>query len=65
MSEETVTVNVRLVGFSPRAILVAVEGREPGVWLPTKWARYEGIVRIGGAVDVTMPRWLARDRGLA
>lgn len=60
----SLTFNVMLVGFSPKAILVAVKGHSKGVWLPDQYISHDEDVRVGEWFDVTMPRWLAEQRGL-
>lgn len=61
---DSVVVNVRLVGLSPKAILVAANGQGKGIWLADRFISHDEDVCIGDLVDVTMPRWLAKDREL-
>jgi len=64
-SNERVTVKAELICTGPRSILVVVQGQDKGTWLPYSRISYAEDARMGDVVDVTMPRWLAVQRGLA
>lgn len=48
---------------TPRAVLVSNDGDvEKAVWLPL--SQVEIVTKRNGIADVTVPEWLARERGL-
>ena len=51
-----------VVDFTPNSLVVDVAGR--GVWLPFCVIVYDQAVRVSETVDVAMPMWLAKQRGL-
>jgi hypothetical protein len=65
MSQDEITVRVKLLDSSKRAIFVLSKGHEEGTWLPLTHARFGEDVSLGDMIDVTIPRWLARERGIA
>lgn len=59
-SNEEVDVCVEILRESDRAILVSDGDVEE--WLPKSQLEYEG--EVGQTVVVTMPEWLAQEKGL-
>ena len=48
---------------TPKAILVSDDGdKNKAVWLP--FSQVEVVEKGQGIVEVTVPEWLARDKGL-
>jgi hypothetical protein len=60
MSQETTEITVEILRESERAIQVT-DG-DVTEWLPKSQLEYEG--EAGQTVVVTMPEWLAKDKGL-
>lgn len=60
---DLVDVSVVLHHETPKAVLVSDDGnRDRGVWLPLSQVEVEH--KKGGVVEVTMPEWLAIEKGL-
>jgi len=56
-------VTVQLNQITARAILVSSDGEiEKAVWLPKSQIEFEG--EPGAVAEVTLPEWLAIERGL-
>lgn len=61
--EALVDVTMQLHHRTERAVLVSDDGeRERAVWLPL--AQIEIVTRERGLVEVTLPEWLAVEKGL-
>jgi len=60
---DLVDVTVQLHHETERAVLVSDDGdREKAVWIPLSQCEVER--RRGGVVIVTMPEWMALEKGL-
>ncbi len=59
---ETVTLNLRVISRTNRACLVTADD-EAEVWLPNSMIE-DLPVCTGGLHDITIPEWLAIERGL-
>lgn len=66
MSHRSDLVDLTLVYFrdTDKAILVADTEDSTKVWLPKSEIEYEFDADHAGVVDVTLPEWLAKDKGL-
>ncbi len=55
------------MGESSKAICVSSDGGEPSFWLPKSQIEYTLIRQpnVRDVVKVTIPNWLAEERGLA
>ena len=63
MKSDLVDVTMRLHHSTERAVLVSDDGDEKkAAWLPL--SQIEVAQRHGGTVEITMPEWLAKDKGL-
>ena len=49
---------------TPRAVLVTPGGPDEAVWLAKSLIEVEPNAVNAGLVDVTLPEWLAQERGL-
>jgi hypothetical protein len=56
---------LRLAVASALAILVSDDGDEDNaVWLPRSQIEYDRNAAVGDEITMTMPEWLAEDKGL-
>ncbi len=63
MKSDLVDVTVQVHATTDRAILVSDDGeREKAIWLPL--SQCEVLTRPNGIAVVTLPEWLALQRGL-
>lgn len=64
MSDRLTDISVQLHQETPRATLVSDDGDfEKAVWLPKSQVEY--VEKAGSSViEVTLPEWLATERGL-
>lgn len=60
-SDDDVTLDVELVAETDRAIRVRVDGDEE--WIPLSQVRDRDVHERGDVGTITIPRWLAADRG--
>ena len=69
MDETSITVEVVYHYRTAKALLVSTDGfRDEGVWLPLSQIRMDGYpedLEEGEMFFVTIPEWLAEDKGLA
>lgn len=63
MKSDLVDITVQLLHETDRAVLVTDSTPENGVWLPLSQIEIEPA-DTGGLHVVTLPEWLAMDRGL-
>lgn len=63
MKSNVIDITVELLMETPRAILVTDSVPDKGVWLPKSQVEFEPS-DIGGLHIVTLPEWLALERGL-
>ena len=64
MKSDLLDVTMQLHYRTDRAILVSDDGdKENAVWLPL--SQVEVLPKNDGMVEVTMPEWLAVEKGLA
>lgn len=63
--QDRVTLTVTLVDCSKKAILVVAPGHGSAVWLPVRLISFDEDCRMGETIDVNMPAWLAKERGMA
>lgn len=64
-TRSTITdIDVQLLHRTERAVLVTTDIPERGVWLPLSQVEIEPS-EIGGLHTVTLPQWLAEEKGLA
>jgi hypothetical protein len=62
---DTIDIEVTLHAETALAILVSDDGDEDtAVWLPKSQIEYPGIAIKGFVITVTLPEWLAMDKGL-
>jgi hypothetical protein len=66
---DMINVKVTLHAETAMAILVSDDGEEDtAIWLPKSQidyaARYTDTVIEGGVITITLPEWLAMDKGL-
>jgi hypothetical protein len=60
-------VQMELISETQDAILVRDGDHDEGVWLPRskiEWERASPMYRRPQIIEITMPEWLATDRGL-
>lgn len=63
MTTRLTDITVQLHQTTERAILVSDDGDvEKAVWLPKSQIEYE--TKSGDIIEVTLPEWLATERGL-
>lgn len=63
MAERLADITVALHHETDKAVLVSDDGdRENAVWLPKSKIEIEH--KQGNTVEVTLPEWLAKDKGL-
>lgn len=60
--KELYDASFQLLTETERAILVSDDGGETKHWLPKSQIEYE--TRDNGIVEVTLPLWLAREKGI-
>ena len=64
MRSDIIDIEGQIHAKTERAILFSDDGEKDGaVWLPL--SQVEVDMRAGGAATVTLPEWLAVERGLA
>lgn len=63
MKSDLIDITVHLLHETDRAVLVTDSTPEQGVWLPRSQIEIEPSDR-GGLHVVTLPEWLAMERGL-
>ncbi len=63
MSGPVTDIDVQLLHETDRAVLVTLDVPENGVWLPKSQVEIEES-GIEGIMTVTLPEWLALDKGL-
>ena len=64
MKSDLIDVTMQLHHRTDRAILVSDDGdKDNAVWLPL--SQVEVLPKNDGMVEVTMPEWLAVEKGLA
>lgn len=59
-----VDITVQQLHETPRAVLVTADGPDNAVWLAKSLIEIEPNAVNAGLVDVTLPLWLAEERGL-
>ena len=63
MAREIIDITVQIHAKTDRAILVSDDGhKEKAVWLPLSQVEVE--MMRGGTAEITLPEWLALDKGL-
>lgn len=63
MPSEVVDIAVQIHAKTDRAILVSDDGdKEKAVWLPLSQIEVE--MKQGGTAEITLPEWLALEKGL-
>ena len=63
MAREVIDITVQVHAKTDRAILVSDDGEESNaVWLPLSQVEVE--MKQGGTAEITLPEWLALDKGL-
>ncbi|MCF3934325.1 hypothetical protein L1787_12990 [Acuticoccus sp. M5D2P5] len=61
---ELINIIVQIHAITERAVLVSDDGEEAGAtWLPLSHIELENRAR--GVAEITLPEWLAIERGLA
>lgn len=63
MKSEIADVPMRVVNWTNRALLAEAED-ESEHWLPFSLVEIEGRLERGRVVTVSMPQWMAEERGL-
>jgi hypothetical protein len=63
MPREVVDITVKVLHRTARAVLVTDSTEEEGVWLPLSQMEIEPAPRAGYHI-VTLPEWLAQEKGL-
>lgn len=64
---DPVVLEMQLLTMTESAVLVSDGDHEDGVWLPRskiEWERKSPIFRKPEIIELTIPEWLAKDRGL-
>lgn len=62
---ELIDLTVSLHAETAKAILVSDDGtKERAVWIPKSQCEVEPHERYAAIVTVTMPEWMAKDKGL-
>lgn len=64
---DPVVMTVVLLSTTESAILITTNDDDEGVWLPrskVEWERKSPMFRRPEYIEITMPEWLAMDRGL-
>ena len=59
---DLVDLDLDYAGHSPKAIAVKREGEREWIWLPLSQCEYE--MTAPGRLRLTLPKWLARQKGL-
>lgn len=63
MTCEVIDITVQVHAKTDRAILVSDDGEKANaVWLPLSQVEVE--MKQGGTAEITLPEWLALDKGL-
>lgn len=62
MPKELYDASFELYGETEKAIRVSDDGGETFHWLPKSQIEYE--MKQGQVVEVTMPAWLAKEKGI-
>jgi hypothetical protein len=64
-SVETIEINMMVHIISLKAVLVSDDGdKDNSVWLPLSQLAFEGELKAGKMVKLTMPEWLAFEKDL-
>ena len=63
MSADLVDIDVQVLHETEKAALVTVDVPDNGVWLPKSQIELSET-GIGGIMTMTLPEWLALDKGL-
>lgn len=63
MKSDLIDITVQLLHQTNKAVLVTDSAPDKGVWLPKSKIEIEPA-DVGGLHVVTMPEWLALDKGL-
>ena len=63
MKSDVIDIDVQLLHETEKAVLVTDSVPEKGIWLPRSKIEIEET-GIGGIHTVTLPEWLALDKGL-
>jgi hypothetical protein len=63
---DTINIEVTLHADPPLslAILVSDDGEDNAVWLPRSQIEYDRDAAVGDVITVTLPEWLAMEKGL-
>lgn len=64
---DPVVLTMEVRAFTDSSILVADGDHEEGVWLPLskiEWERKSPVYTKPEIIEITLPEWLAMDRGL-
>jgi hypothetical protein len=65
-SAETVTIYMMVHVVTAKAVLVSDDGdKDNSVWLPLSQLTFEGELKAGKTVHLTMPEWLAFEKDLS
>lgn len=65
MASGLVDLTVRVHGRTAKAVRVSTDGEDrSSVWLPLSQVELAEPERIGGPAQLTLPEWLAIDKGL-
>lgn len=65
MTSRLVDIALHFHAERPLAILVSDDGdRDSAVWLPKSQIKYEKLRREGEIIAVSLPEWLAIEKGL-
>lgn len=56
---ELVTINLEILHWTAKAVLVRTGKDEPKVWLPLSQIETSGEFVKGESQEITMPKWLA------
>lgn len=63
MKSNIIDLDVQLLNTTEKAVLVTLDIPENGVWLPKSQVELSET-GIAGIMTVTLPEWLALDKGL-
>jgi len=64
MNDAMIEIYLEILHATDRALFVTDGSREDGVWLPKSQISLDFDVEPGDGAEITMPEWLARDKGL-
>jgi len=63
MKSDIIDIDVQVLHRTEKAVLVTLDFPDNGVWLPLSKIEIEPSL-VGGIETVTLPEWLALDKGL-